>query len=247
MAGRNPPWSRDELILAPDLYLRRRPISRVSKDDPDVLDLSRTLNALPIHTNRPDVERFRNPNGVYMKLGNFSRLDPNYDGSGLTRGGAGEEPVWHEFANDSERLRRAAEAIRAIATAGHAGQASAQPGAADDAEFVAPEGRLLYGLHRDRERDRNLVRRKKESVLRAEGEFRCEACGFSFAEQYAELGEGFIECHHRKPLSRLRPGQHGTRLADLALVCANCHRMLHRGGEPLTVEQLQQRIAHRFS
>jgi 5-methylcytosine-specific restriction enzyme A len=57
-----------------------------------------------------------------------------------------------------------------------------------------------------------------------------------------ELGEGFIECHHRSPLSELdKPTK--TTLDDLALVCSNCHSMLHRSGCNLTVEQLADVLA----
>jgi 5-methylcytosine-specific restriction protein A len=48
VAWRNPPWQRDELILAPDLYFRHRP-DTISKQHPDVAVLSELLNALPIH------------------------------------------------------------------------------------------------------------------------------------------------------------------------------------------------------
>jgi 5-methylcytosine-specific restriction protein A len=83
---RNPPWQRDELILALDLYFRHRP-DRISKTHPEVVALSKLLNALPLHSDRPDRERFRNANGTYIKLCNFLALDPDYHGKGLERGG----------------------------------------------------------------------------------------------------------------------------------------------------------------
>ena len=55
----------------------------------------------------------------------------------------------------------------------------------------------------------------------------CEACGFDFQSTYGELGEGFCEVHHRTPLAEL-DGETKTTLKGLAVVCANCHRMLHR-------------------
>lgn len=120
------------------------------------------------------------------------------------------------------------------------------PGAGSEGdEEVAPaddeegeEGRILLRLHRRRERNRGLVSRKKRSVLTTAGRLACEACSFDFAAVYGPLGDGFAECHHRTPLAAL-PGVTTTRLADLAIVCANCHRMLHR--RPYhTVEQLRE-------
>lgn len=111
---RNPPWSRDELILALDLYFRHRP-DRIGKTHTEVVKLSETLNRLPGRTAHPDGRRFRNPNGVYMKLCNFLRLDPEYHGKGLESGGKLEEDVWAEFAGASDRRRLAAEAGTIVA------------------------------------------------------------------------------------------------------------------------------------
>jgi len=232
---RNPPWTRDELILALDLYFRHRPSSQ---EDPEVIALSDLLNALPIHSERPDAEHFRNPNGVYMKLGNFMSIDPAYEGAGLRRGNRLEQIVWDEFAGDRERLRAAAEAIRAAVAAPEKRWADA---IVEEAEYDAPEGRVLYRVHRSRERNAALVRRRKQLALEKDGRLACEVCGFDFSERYGALGDGFIECHHTIPVSQLKPGDR-TRLQDLALVCANCHRMLHRGGEKLTSDALRGRL-----
>jgi 5-methylcytosine-specific restriction enzyme A len=88
--ARNPKWTRDELILAPDLYMRVNPV-HTSDENPEIIALSETLNSLPIHPHAEHGEKFRNANGVYMKLCNFLRLDPTYTGKGLQRGGKLEE------------------------------------------------------------------------------------------------------------------------------------------------------------
>lgn len=69
---------------------------------------------------------------------------------------------------------------------------------------------------------------------------RCQVCGMSFAEVYGAAGEGFIEVHHRKPVSEYEGEVLVDPAAEMAAVCPNCHRMLHlaRGG-PLTVEELR--------
>ena len=87
---RNPPWAFDELVLALDLYLRE---GQLDDSHARVVELSQLLNHLPIHTIRPDLERFRNPNGVALKLANFAALDPNYPGVGMTRGGKRDAEV----------------------------------------------------------------------------------------------------------------------------------------------------------
>ncbi len=61
-----------------------------------------------------------------------------------------------------------------------------------------------------------------------------------FGERYGQRGEGFIECHHTKPLAS--PGQTVTRLDDLALLCSNCHRMVHLRRPMLSVEDLRRAL-----
>jgi hypothetical protein len=82
---RNPNWTREELILALDLYFKVAPL-KTSETNPEIVALSNVLNQLSIHADRPDATRFRNPNGVYMKMCNFLRLDPSYKGTGLKAG-----------------------------------------------------------------------------------------------------------------------------------------------------------------
>ena len=106
---RNPPWAKEELILALDLYLRS---GLLDDTDPAVMELSRVLNDLTIHSERPDAARFRNPNGVALKLANFAAIDPNYDGRGMTRGGRQDAEVWDQYASDEDSLAAATTAIR---------------------------------------------------------------------------------------------------------------------------------------
>ena len=109
--ARNLKWTREELILALDLYFRLG-ISSVSQKHPEILELSKILNALPGKLAARDVLRFRNPNGVYMKLCNFLRLDPIYTGVGLSGGGKLEEVIWKEFCDNRLHLRELAGDIR---------------------------------------------------------------------------------------------------------------------------------------
>ena len=107
--GRNPPWAEEELLLALDLYLRE---GLLDDKNQAVIELSRGLKDLTLHSERPDEFRFRNPNGVALKLANFTALDPNYSGLGMTRGGKSDEKVWERYASDEDALDEAAEAIR---------------------------------------------------------------------------------------------------------------------------------------
>jgi 5-methylcytosine-specific restriction protein A len=228
---RNPAWTRDELILALDLYFRINPL-HTSEKNPEIVSLSEILNKLPIHADRPDAATFRNPNAVYMKLCNFLRLDPSYPGKGLEAGSRGDEEVWKDFATRRDELARVAEAIKANVVS-----ASALDLQGEEAD-EAMEGRILVRQHLMRERNPRLVKAKKEHFLRENGSLYCEVCSFDFSARYGSHGQGYIECHHVRPLSTLIPGTK-TKLDDLALVCANCHRMLHRGRRWLSLSELR--------
>jgi hypothetical protein len=81
----------------------------------------------------------------------------------------------------------------------------------------------------------------------SEGDLQCEVRKFSFEKTYGELGAGFIEIHHKKPLFCLE-GQNieqtvSRAIGDVAALCANCHRMVHRERNTvLSVEQLRFRL-----
>ncbi len=229
---RNPKWARDELILALNLYFALE-YGDMDDEHPKVIALSEVLNGLRIHLDRPDVERFRNPNGVAMKLNNFKAFDPDYQGSGLTRGGKLDKEIWDEYSGDRNRLKTVAEAItsNAITTT------KEFPEELIDESEEFREGKVLTRTHKVRERNRSAAKRKKASVLNSEGRLCCAVCGFDFNEVYGEIGHGFIECHHTVPLSGLGD-IHTTKLSDLELVCANCHRMLHRAN--LDVSELKK-------
>lgn len=235
MASKNPPWTRDELILALDLYFRHHP-NQISNSHAEVKKLSEILNALPIHRNRPDAAKFRNENGVYTKLCNFLRFDPDYPGKGLTHGNSQEKAVWEEFANDQGRLKQVASAIRQrvdVKTAKTELLATVEP---DEDEF--PEGRILFREHRARERNHALVKAAKNRFLKSDGRLACQACGFVFKDKYGVLGEGYIECHHVIAVSELKPNSK-TKLSDIALLCSNCHRMVHRRRPSLSMDELK--------
>ena len=68
---------------------------------------------------------------------------------------------------------------------------------------------------------------------------KCQICGFDFEKVYGELGRGFIEVHHIKPLHSLDDEVPVNPETDLVCLCSNCHRMVHRKkGKVLTVEEL---------
>jgi hypothetical protein len=89
------------------------------------------------------------------------------------------------------------------------------------------EGAIVERIHRFRERDRVLVLVAKRLFIDNHKSLFCTICGFSFPKTYGELGNDFIEAHHTKPISK-RVGEEETQANELVMVCANCHRMIHK-------------------
>jgi 5-methylcytosine-specific restriction protein A len=109
-----------------------------------------------------------------------------------------------------------------------------------DDEIKAFEGEEIIALIRHRKREQKLRTSKlKQALDKNHGRLICEVprCGFDFEKVYGVLGKEFAHVHHLKPLGN-RESPSETSLDDLAIVCANCHAMIHRGGKCRSLNEL---------
>lgn len=96
----------------------------------------------------------------------------------------------------------------------------------DEPPEIHYEDASRFRMHKRIERNSGLSKRVKQ----LHG-FTCQVCGTNFEHKYGEIGKDYIEAHHLKPLASLK----GNKVAmdptkDFAVLCANCHRMIHRSG-----------------
>lgn len=112
-------------------------------------------------------------------------------------------------------------------------------GRTEDPEVSAYEGQLRLLVVRHRRREQRIRVAKIEATMAAKGRLICEVpgCGFDFERRYGTTAHGFAHVHHLKPLASLEAPRL-TSLADVAIVCANCHAMIHLGGECRPLEAL---------
>ena len=103
------------MLLALDLYMRR---GLASRSDSEVVALSVLLNSLRAHEDVADPERFRNANGVHMKLANFRAHDR--PGGGLTHGNRMESDLWERFKDHRDLLELEVARIKSSLDAGPA-------------------------------------------------------------------------------------------------------------------------------
>ncbi|MYX34386.1 MULTISPECIES: HNH endonuclease [unclassified Streptomyces] len=242
-AAKNPDWARDEIILACDLVMKNG-WRGLDAQASQVVELSALLQLLPLHAEADRNEKFRNPNGVARKTFDIATRHPQYRGK-PTNGGSLDAEVLNEFLARPDEMAEAAILIREGIASGELQGLDLAGGEELDDDFSAAEGRLLMRRHLARERNKSLRKKKIDSVLRKGGSLACEACRFDFEEVYGERGAGYIECHHVVPLHKAGEGR--TKLSDLALICANCHRMIHRQAPWPTPAELRLSIEHRQS
>jgi hypothetical protein len=106
-------------------------------------------------------------------------------------------------------------------------------------EITGKEGRLLTRLHSYKERDRPFSKKVKKhykGVLG--GKLRCMACDMVPIEKYGGNGDKCIEAHHKIPIEELQPDS-VTRVEDMAVICASCHRIVHSKKPCLTIEEVR--------
>lgn len=95
----------------------------------------------------------------------------------------------------------------------------------------ATEGESYRAEANFRTRNRALIQAKK-----ANSDYRCEVCGLSFEKIYGPIGREYIVAHHLDPIAS---GPSTTTLDDIALVCANCHAMVHKESPPISIQDLR--------
>ena len=209
----NPDWTRDETILALDLYFDCR-AHIPSSSDPRVRALSDLLRAFPYHSQAARQASFRNADGVAFKLQNLRQVAT---GKGLGHVSKMDRVVWNELGNEPEKAKELANLIRSALNRPEAMEEET------DEDEVFFEGRVVTEAHKRRERNTQLRKRLIER-RRQSGQLKCEIC--DCGPPFSDFGEAIFEAHHLLPLASAT--KHETKLKDMALLCANCHRMIHR-------------------
>lgn len=213
----NPKWSRDETILALDLYLSCEGVVPPAKD-PRVNALSDLLRSLPYHSTALRLDSFRNADGVAFKLQNIHFVAT---GKGLDSVSRMDRAVWEEFGSNPNRTQQAARLIREGVI--HAKAKGEDPETFEDEIF--PEGRIVTETHKKRERHPKLRAKVLAARKKTDG-LKCEMCERVSISKDPAFEDAIFEVHHLVPISESEAT--GTSLKDVVLLCASCHRIIHR-------------------
>lgn len=208
----NPDWSWDETLLALDLLYRHG--APIHKGHEDVAELSALLRSALIHPVEGRRPSFRNEDGVALKLQNLmSAIDPE---RGLSSSATDRKLVAEFPSSRANEVAALALSIRDAIARGESVELLP-----DDELFE--EGQLMTSRHR--RRDRRL--RKKLLDKTGDDQLICAICNFAAPPLNRQLRESFFEAHHIRPLSDTQ-GTTSTRVSDMSLLCANCHRYIHK-------------------
>jgi len=229
-------WTREEYILALELYLKY-PKSAPSKSDPILLEYSRLMRSLHPPSAASDPS-FRNENGVYLRLMNFRAVDPYWTSQGkvgMTSGKTGKcKEIWEEFEGSHEIVFELATQIKTEITAGSIISKELMP--VDSDQKSAQEGKWVLAKHFRRERSPVLRKKKLYEQMTQKGLNYCEACNQDGSDYNCEP-EKILEVHHTVPLHK-NAAEVETKLSDLQILCANCHKAVHALGLPSDAQEI---------
>lgn len=218
---KNPDWTREELILALNLYFDLDQ-GQMHKGHPDVVRLSNELRELNIHTEIPDSQKFRNPSGISRRLGNFKTMDSGYKGEGLVNSGKLAKEIFKEFDHHRDKLRKEADFIRQLNL-----KPKSEKKTNPSEQKVNYKSEFLFQFHKNKEKDPLVNKIKKEMVLANSKTLKCEVCSYNSVSVFGELGNDLMEIHYNKEL-KTDPGLEASSMEDFIIVCSNCHKALDK-------------------
>ena len=103
-------------------------------------------------------------------------------------------------------------------------------------ELEVVEGEVHKREAEFRSRNRSLILAKKTN-----SDGCCEVCDFNFSETYGLHDKDCLVAHHLVPIGK-RKGPTKTALSDIALLCPNCHAMVHTKNQPIPPYLLRRKV-----
>lgn len=232
---KNPAWTRDELILALDLYFKLD-YGQMHGANPLVMELSETLRKLKIVKNIVDEKGFRSVGSVALKLANFKKLDQNFTGKGMRAGAKQDLVVWNEFHKHINTLKKEADLIRRFYL-----QPETERTEAVSRYKADYKSDFVFRYHKSRESDPLMIKLKREVVLMRLKRLNCEICGFDSVAFYGIIGDDLMEVHYHKCLKGELIPEAGSP-DDFIVVCSNCHKVLDKHYGLLDVADVKKLI-----
>ena len=188
---------------------------------------------------RPDSEpvrfvRFVSDEATLVEEANRGFVIPRAT-DGLDVGGIGIAPIWYGLNdNDAERF--------VISLNQYITQIEAAENHDPPAQAMLESKRRSKSLALER-------RGSARGYVRVKG-FKCEACGLEITKDEQQIWGSSFELHHLTPFNELDVGEfREVDVNDFAVLCATCHRAIHRwgylGGDISDVERFSDEYLER--
>jgi len=231
-------WTREELILILDLYLKNR--ETYYKIPRDTLAkysaYLRKMHGIEVN----ESSNFRSLKSVEIRLRNYTSVDEYW----LQRGNKGlhNSPtadfrkIWIEFQEHPEDVSQIAEEIRRSLLNNEHTPSNLN----SEKNNPVTEGKRQLRIHYSRERKPQRIPKLKAFKLAHDCLF-CEVCGGDYAHYDKPVRERVFEVHHDVPLATASH-QVETKLDDLSVLCANCHRAIHGYDQVPTIEEMRENL-----
>ena len=184
-------------------------------------------------TTFPDTE-------IDLRPSTKSRLSPDYEAGNVYARfyDARDLPSEEVISSDLRSILELYEKLR-VSESLPIGTGATEDDEEDDPNLRIDEDLRKFRDHKRIERNQRLARKVKQ----IQG-FTCKACGFDFSKVYMGIAKNrYIESHHLTPISELK----GQRVSldpanDFSVLCANCHRMIHRFEHPEDIEAFRKTL-----
>ena len=220
-------WSKLELILLIDIFLRRN-----YKDERVISKAFQYNEGLNSYLSRSHPVFFKSKNDIKTL---FKKFENWHTSQSVNDCNSYEFFYFQDLIKQASSLTTVAGALRIFI------ESQMVLYDFESSPMSLVEGESLEKKHFIRERDLRVVAAKKASVLKEKKYLACEVCDFNFEDHYGVHGANYAEVHHLKPISEFQ-SRSVTHLEDLAIVCSNCHRMIHRKKPWLSITELKNMI-----
>ncbi|WP_406660611.1 HNH endonuclease [Methanolobus sp. ZRKC3] len=215
-------WTEDEQIIVLYYYLIKG--AKGSKENKHVQKMADVISTHSI-------------NSIAMKIGNYVHLNPEEEG-GLVHTSELDRKIWDKYSGNLGELElKGKEFLVKIGNQKEDEGTFCMDPTGSESESL-PEGSKTKIFVNRYERNPG-ARRKCIDYYGAN----CQICGFDFGEVYGEIGAGFIEVHHKIPISEIGVNYEVNPLDDLVPVCSNCHSMIHRKrNQTVEIEEMKNML-----
>lgn len=112
MTKKNPTWTRDETIIALDIYFLMKERGISSSRIPEIKDATRTINHLHKFIYKNIVQRTED--SVYLKILNIASLDKDNMIKGQSNGSKLDKEIWNEFQKNKRAVTKRVEELKSM-------------------------------------------------------------------------------------------------------------------------------------